>query len=675
MTTINEQNSNQIRKPMEVYVRMDLSDKSITMTYSGYSSAKIADGKLDQTDWKMRKLTDLQGDGYPLDSSCALYNPNTTASASSGKIGVRGNIGQPVSVTITGSSVMDSATIIVTGASSVSHDGGTSAIIGSSVIVSIEDSSATLTFSPKSADRRVEISDIVPGVMFNVTNENMISCTLSLRADLSIVDPTLPESELNLEFYNDEDISEILAAIPEDTPITYRAGYDGDLSPERKFYVAGQVTYKDNVISVHAVDAVHLIRNVDGAFSLSVDDEMVEDMTLTNLYRIEEFFESVLDASRITYEETGWIGFNDPAYVRRATLVEDGSDMRQLFADIMNLFHIKGLGIYVDQSAGYDQSEEFWPSYVDAGRPKLQFQKSPKSRVIQESDCADVIRSIDRKIESITFNNEIINIPNTESVGRWEFMSAQIGKVTSYKNGSAFVAFDGYAYNWVFNLLNKEISNSSAVYATSAMMPTSTSGGYHDVAPRVFAGDNTAGFGTKLVGPDTPQYVNDYGYTVYTQVVPWNAYYFPDEYWFSNMAGMWTWLQSRGYVSSSDESLEVRISGMALAKESSPITVGDGAEDSAIEIKSTLLGQVYGSTTDGGRAEEIFPSKSLQSLFDRSPNTGSFTWKGDPRMQPRDVFTFVRLDGTEIDCTIEQIDLEHVGGGTTAKITYREGIV
>ena len=299
MTTINEQNAKQIRKPMEVYVRMDLSDKSITMTYSGYSSAKIADGKLDQTDWKMRKLTDLQGDGYPLDSSCTLYNPNTTASASSGKIGVRGDIGEPVSVTITGSSVMDSATIIVTGASSVSHDGGMSAIVGSSVIVSIEESSATLTFTPKSADRRVEISDIIPGIMFNVTNENMISCTLSLRADLSIVDPTLPESELNLDFYYDEDISETLAAIPEDTPITYRAGYDGNLSPERKFYVAGQVTYKDNVVSVHAVDSVHFLGTLSNAIA-TVDTLYSADGTnydLSNLSNLSNLLYALLKIS------------------------------------------------------------------------------------------------------------------------------------------------------------------------------------------------------------------------------------------------------------------------------------------------------------------------------------------------------------------------------------------
>jgi hypothetical protein len=43
-------------------------------------------------------------------------------------------------------------------------------------------------------------------------------------------------------------------------------------------------------------------------------------------------------------------------------------------------------------------------------------------------------------------------------------------------------------------------------------------------------------------------------------------------------------------------------------------------------------------------------------------------------MQPRDVFSFHRLDGSEELCTIETITLTHEGGGTKAEVTYRKGI-
>ncbi|MCB6234632.1 hypothetical protein, partial [Megasphaera massiliensis] len=58
-----------------------------------------------------------------------------------------------------------------------------------------------------------------------------------------------------------------------------------------------------------------------------------------------------------------------------------------------------------------------------------------------------------------------------------------------------------------------------------------------------------------------------------------------------------------------------------------------------------------------------------ETAFGRSSHTGSFRWKGDPRMQPRDRFAFVRKDGTKQNCTIEGITFAHAGGGTYADIT------
>lgn len=55
--------------------------------------------------------------------------------------------------------------------------------------------------------------------------------------------------------------------------------------------------------------------------------------------------------------------------------------------------------------------------------------------------------------------------------------------------------------------------------------------------------------------------------------------------------------------------------------------------------------------------------------------TGSFTFRGDPRMQPRDTFRFTRLDGTVEVATIERIEMTHEGGGTTASVHYRLGVV
>ena len=85
-----------------------------------------------------------------------------------------------------------------------------------------------------------------------------------------------------------------------------------------------------------------------------------------------------------------------------------------------------------------------------------------------------------------------------------------------------------------------------------------------------------------------------------------------------------------------------------------------------LNIEPYAYGRIYQGTS------LRFPN--YKALFDRSNVTGAFTTRGDPRMQPRDIFTFHRLDGTTEICTIESIALSHEGGGTTSEITYRKGI-
>lgn len=55
--------------------------------------------------------------------------------------------------------------------------------------------------------------------------------------------------------------------------------------------------------------------------------------------------------------------------------------------------------------------------------------------------------------------------------------------------------------------------------------------------------------------------------------------------------------------------------------------------------------------------------------------TVTFTWKGDPRMQPLDIFIFSHPDGTSEAWTIGSITLDHTGGGLSAEITARRGVL
>ena len=110
----------------------------------------------------------------------------------------------------------------------------------------------------------------------------------------------------------------------------------------------------------------------------------------------------------------------------------------------------------------------------------------------------------------------------------------------------------------------------------------------------------------------------------------------------------------------------VKGKAVTVTKETSAIRHSGKLPGTTITVDPIAHGKVYGGTS------LLYPNYNY--LFNRSNITGSFTFKGDPRMQPRDVFTFHRLDGSTEECTIETITLTHEGGGTSAEVTYRKGI-
>ena len=226
MSQIDIQNAKQIRDPMTVLISMEVPE-DVAVTYSGFENVKIEDAQLGQRAWPMRQLADLQGEGFALDGSRSLYDPSVTASAANGKIGVRGDVGEDVTFTVSGDSDINGLSLAATGTDRVLFNGQTATFSDGQVIIPVGSDSITLTFPAEETDRRVEVSFTLPGTSLKVTNDSIISCIVSLRSDLSIEDPTLPESELNVEIYNDVDISEAVASIPDDSPLIYSAGYPG----------------------------------------------------------------------------------------------------------------------------------------------------------------------------------------------------------------------------------------------------------------------------------------------------------------------------------------------------------------------------------------------------------------------------------------------------------------
>jgi len=646
MTTIDLENAKQIRQPMDVIIQV-LMEETATLT-STYTGEKVADGVLNQPDWEMRKLADLQWNGFELDGSAVLYDSTVTASAANGKIGVRGNIGQPVTVSVTASASVDRLTVSATGCRAVEYNGVSYSMRNGYAIIPIGGTSAVFVFQPETDTKRVEVSDIRPGVQMRITNDNLISAVVSLRSDLSILEPTLPESEINIEAYMDEDYSELLASIPDETPITYQAGYPGDMSPLRKFYLAEQITWADNIMSIHAVDAVHLL---DGDSKADICSYMSTWTRQSSLRSVTEILRVFLYDAGISYENPDRQSSSYIIYDQTAQRDDRGdewitlykqSSVRDIIAKLTNYLH-------QDLPSGlFSNRTNVWLSYVDAGIPTIYFNKPIAKWDVYENDTGEGNRNVSREINRINVERSKLTIDNiggrSKGSGTWIYGSG------------AFLQYDGEPMHALYVRDSKD----SFITGLYEGLPDTINGVASN--PNQTA-TQSAGDVWYMIG-DIPEGIlirqlSGNTHKLYNQVIPWTA------------AHATLWRQDYG---SSRDDQTLTLTGTSFEEHLTNNSYGSG--DNQANIKEEIIVGKIGTRGDDSANNnyELYPSGAYESLLQRSNITGSFTWKGDPRMQPRDVFTFHRLDGTDEECTLENITITHEKGGTSAEITYRKGV-
>lgn len=679
MSAIDTQNAKQIRDPMDVLIELDVRD-DISMTYSGYSStAKVSDGYLNKT-YPMRKLADLQGDGFALDGTARLYKFLYPTQVN-GKLGIRGNVGQSVDVTASSTSTIKALSLTVKNAASVTIGGTTISIVADQAVVQVNANSVTMTFNPADATHRIEVSAAVPGTVLTINNDNLIRAVVSLRSDLSLYGQTLPESELNVEVYNDSDISESVASIAEDVPITYQAGYPGDMSPVRKFYVSGQVTWKDNVLSIHAVDAVHFLDDI----------EMYSPVTEKYSYWFLNAVRYFLNRAGITPNiGTYYTGWTSDAF---RWIIPKGTKARDFLAFMNQYFNITDRdGNLIDGSGELYDPLLF--NYVDAGIPTLSTDPGHKNFTIYENDCADVQMQAEKPVANVLSKWEKILNPSMP-VG--DAYAQKIGTATFTKNVGATLNFDEISYRWIVGLYlgasgndndvaQKLIDYYGTVYALWRVTPVVPVTNYGEYSSGAFVHIDNPFVGDKLMVKDIPQ--SEYepeGYTSFTRYysifVPWNQTYNGWKYdtnpnhLITTASQMWAVLSNAGVFDANSTVNDLDIYGMAINLQLETLDYSTGGYGISVDIgDAPIIGQIA-ALDDSNNAIEIYPSKMLQAPMYRSNVTGSFKWKGDPRMQPRDVGEFIRLDGTDEEITLENITLTHEGGGTSAEITYRKGVI
>lgn len=510
--------------------------------------------------------------------------------------------------------------------------------------------------------------------IFALDNSNIISCELNLRADLKPIDPSLPESEIVVQAYWAEDISEYVFTIADDTVITYTAGYTGYMSPVRTFYVSEHITWEDHVLTIKGVDAVHFldvevppvaIQLVSGGFSahtLSGSSWATDNRN---------YFGDIYSLMRYYINRGGFSLTNTPTeppsntsaigYGSMKSVIERGN-ARDIIANFMNLLH-------VDFDSGFFSNyNSLWLTYVDAGRPWYNSVKPTSKYNIYETDCGDIcviredkIAKIEAKIKTVEFTSKN-STPAQESQNSG-YGSPVVGSAEIIKNAGASLKFDKLSVCDSFIIKRDTVPSGTTMYKYSI-------GAY--VAPGNKAKPEYAAYARRsyfLRDGENPQFqgwteraADDTGSEVLSTTSP---------------SGLWTALNTYKYIQDTNaKTIKMDIIGdcFDLISDTKTIT-SSNTGITAKPSKTTWTGEAIIENTAETITKTLLPDEAFKALMNRSNETGSFTWKGDPRMQPRDVFTFNFKDGSTELRTIESINLKHEGGGTIAKITYRKGIV
>lgn len=568
MPTIASANASNIRPPMQVFCGL---------TYTGVAnlSFEVEDAKVygSLKNDEPANLTDLAGDGFPLDGSCVEYTSGIAG------IGARTDVGGLMTITVSANKSIPGITLRCIGEGEIHIDDAVYDV-RDGLVLPVDGQYAVLDVYAAPGNR-VVIWNIDAGITLAWSNEDLISVVVALRSDLSVVEQDLQTSDIEIKAYWPEDIREAVTAIGDNAPLWYYAGYPGDYSKTRTFYVCQEIEQVDNIITIKGEDAMgRLDYETDAALLTAERVGPARDLYNVMLAMIRNAGISPAAQSR------------PAAQAGKGRLIFPEATAAEIVASIMHLAH----------------SGTFWPVYVDAGIPTLTWRVPTAKWDIYEEDCGEVSIELTRNVKTLTPEDKTYGIGAAVSEHYPKDPVALIGAIDEVSSHPETLDFDGY---W----------------------------------------EDVQAYGKiKLASATLTEAVYEKGTTKASAYVK-------------------KWLA----VAANKEALgdsPAAIFGRQIA-----ITAGaKKITDSRLGITETIevlpLGTEYFDTTG---TEIAYPRYAR--IFEISNETGAFTWKGNPKMQPRDIFRFHRLDGTVYACTIEEIILTHEGGGLTAEIRYRKGVV
>lgn len=381
MATIATENLKQYRQALDLYVSIEpeLSDGNTLASWNA-PSAQLYDGGtynakagvLDRGN--VTTLMDLSGQGFANDGTA---QPIDTA-ADGDKYGVlgviadaNGDLATPLTITFTTSQTIGADTLLVWYMAGERYT--VSATAGTSTVAVTIDSVAEAYGRP--IVTRAKLGDV-----YEFTRDNVLSLNVTLRGDTGYLNPQLPISSLALECYIPGSIAS-LVNFATDTPVYYSAGYAGDMSAERLFYVSERITYSGKKYRVEAEDATKWLDSK--AYYTNTNAGTQKQAYEAAAVMVNKIVtQKLADKANVTTHDL-------PAPSGGSWFFVAQENARNIVARYMALLRT-------------DPAHTL--TYRDAGRPELFTQQITTTWTIDYAQLADLTESWDEQVTAIGFN-------------------------------------------------------------------------------------------------------------------------------------------------------------------------------------------------------------------------------------------------------------------------------
>ena len=421
-------------------------------------------------------------------------------------------------------------------------------------------------------------TNIISGFAVDLSNKSLTTCTLALRASLDLVNPSWETSEINLGFILPDvtpDALQFIATIIDGAYISYSARYDDTadtFASQRRFTCTTEgITLSDNgEITLTGVDQSEKLSKTQVPRYF----EFTYGAGFERLYALFRSFISNAGISVSDVEEAPRTTTDGDADLIAAVYLEEKS-----YADYV-MYFMRHMILTESHASGSAISFQYYPRYVDAGRPKITWRYPEVKWVIDKQECGNIQYGYEPAVKTLEISNDLaVSGDSREAI-----------ETKTVKNGHRY-AFDMQTPHRSF-----AVTGQAVIVKQNCMR----------VVVRATADGDITLRGIPIEFADDPTLPDPFTYGTYGQDI--------------DVEGDWHFAGAVGLL-----------------------------ED--------------GSQVELARYEDWYGINGISQ-------TVTFTWKGDPRMQPLDVFLFNGIAGA---WTIESITLDHTGGGLSAEITARRG--